>query len=863
MIPIRLSISGFLSYREPAELDFTGFDLACVAGPNGAGKSSLLDAITWALFGQARKRDDSIIHVGMARAEVGLIFAYEGNIYQVRRIKPREKTMALEFQILQDGGGETLESRLNNGSWKALSERTLRDTEAMIQHTLRMDYDTFINASFFLQGKADNFTQQRPGDRKRILSSILGLDAWEDYRQCASERRRAVKNDISGLDGQLREIQAELAEEPTRRLRLSELQTSLEQLSQARQSQETNVQNARQVVARLEEQKQLVEALHRQSESSLRRLEENCSKLDQRRSERETFTAIIERSAQIQAEHAAWTEQKTALEQMEEVAERFRQHEKQREEPRMEIQAERARLEQELRGLQNEKEQLDHNRDDAAELQRQLEPALADLAAAEARLDQRLQLEVDVQSRRQSEADLRAENSSLKPEMEQLDERIKRLVASVTAECPLCGQPLLPDDRSALIERLTADGRRMGDRFRENKARLQELTEELRGFENQVAELSQVEVELRKHTAQIAQLKTQLEAFTRRDQDWQQTGALRLQELQNNLAAEQFALPARQRLAKIDAELKKIGYDAAAHDAARQAEEAGRASEAALRELDRAQAALAPLAREIDDLEKMAAGFQAESQQQKSEYEKAAELLAEAEAQAPDVFQAESRLRDLQEQENRAHMELGAAQQRVAVLDSLKTRRAALEAQRETLAHKVQLLEQLERAFGKDGVPALLIEQALPEIESKANETLARLSGGGMSVRFITQAQYKDKSRGDLKETLDIQISDNAGTRDYELFSGGEAFRVNFAIRLALSEVLAQRAGARLQTLVIDEGFGSQDALGRQRLIEAINLVQADFAKILVITHIDELKDVFPNRIEVEKTELGSAVRVI
>lgn len=165
MIPIRLSICGFLSYREPAELDFTGFDLACVAGQNGAGKSSLLDAITWALFGQARKRDDSIIHVGAARAEVGLIFAYEGNIYRVRRIKPREKTMALEFQILQDGSEKTLESRLSNGKWKTLSERTLRETDAMIQHTLRMDYDTFTNASFFLQGKADNFTQQRAGDR--------------------------------------------------------------------------------------------------------------------------------------------------------------------------------------------------------------------------------------------------------------------------------------------------------------------------------------------------------------------------------------------------------------------------------------------------------------------------------------------------------------------------------------------------------------------------------------------------------------------------------------------------------------------------------------------------------------------------
>jgi exonuclease SbcC len=66
-----------------------------------------------------------------------------------------------------------------------------------------------------------------------------------------------------------------------------------------------------------------------------------------------------------------------------------------------------------------------------------------------------------------------------------------------------------------------------------------------------------------------------------------------------------------------------------------------------------------------------------------------------------------------------------------------------------------------------------------------------------------------------------------------------------------------------LQTLVIDEGFGSQDTQGRQRLIEAINLVKVDFAKILIITHLDELKEAFPNRIEVEKTPRGSIVTVL
>ncbi len=51
MIPIKLSLSGFISYRDPIEIDFSGLDLVCVSGQNGAGKSSLLDAITYALYG--------------------------------------------------------------------------------------------------------------------------------------------------------------------------------------------------------------------------------------------------------------------------------------------------------------------------------------------------------------------------------------------------------------------------------------------------------------------------------------------------------------------------------------------------------------------------------------------------------------------------------------------------------------------------------------------------------------------------------------------------------------------------------------------------------------------------------------------
>lgn len=101
MIPVRLQLTGFLSYREPVELDFTSFDLACISGSNGAGKSSLLDAITWALFGQARRRDDALInsHRDVKAAQVVYDFIYESNFYRVQRAKPRDKGTLLELFV--------------------------------------------------------------------------------------------------------------------------------------------------------------------------------------------------------------------------------------------------------------------------------------------------------------------------------------------------------------------------------------------------------------------------------------------------------------------------------------------------------------------------------------------------------------------------------------------------------------------------------------------------------------------------------------------------------------------------------------------------------------------------------------------
>jgi exonuclease SbcC len=794
-----------------------------------------------------------VVNLQSSAAEVALEFAYEGNTYRVQRTLPKGKTTALEFQIREP----------QQGRWKALTGHTLRDTQSTIEHTLRLDYETFVNASFFLQGKADQFTQQKASDRKRILGSILGLEVWEVYRDRVIKRRRAAEAEIQNVDGRMQEINAELGEEQERTSRLAELQAELKRLARQRKTQEGLLEQARQVEARLLEQRRLVDMLARQLQSAQARQQELDGRISQRLQEKDAYNKVVAQSQEIEAAYAAWQALRAELERWDEVARSFREHDARRQAPLMQIEAERARLTQELASLSNEEQTVRAQEASRVELEIQLINARKDLERVETGLKQRAELDEQLQTARTRLAEARAENPRLRTEMNELKERIGKLSATEGAECPLCGRPLDTHDRQRLIDELNAHGTELGDRFRSNQAFINEAEQNEQALRMQINILSRSEDDRLAQAQSISRLENQIDSIRHQADEWQHRGAPRMIEVENYLSSEAFSTEARQLLAQIDLELKAIGYDAAAHDACRTQEAASRSAEAEYRSLEAGRAAMQPLQREIDESQQQLEQLAAEVAQQQQEYDEAAAQLVTAQAVAPDLEATERALHELLEQENSQRLEVGAAQQKVLVLKDLKIRLKELTNQREELARLVSQYKLLERAFGKDGVPALLIEQALPEIETRANELLERLSEGNMSVRFVTQAAFKDKKREDLKETLDILISDGAGTRDYELYSGGEAFRVNFAIRLALSELLAKRAGARLQTLVVDEGFGSQDAQGRQHLIEAINQVKPDFAKVLVISHIDELKEAFPNRIEVEKTERGSTFQVI
>jgi len=852
MIPLRLQIEGFLSYRERVDLSFTDFDLACISGSNGSGKSSLLDAITWVLFGEARRKDDTIINHQSTGAEVILDFSYENTIYRVQRSKKKNESTRLEFFI-----------QSSESSWKPLTEATMRATEERIRATMRLDYETFINASFFLQGRADQFAQQRPGDRKRILSAILGLEAWEKYKEEAARRRRTEELDLASVEGLLKEIETELNEEEARCQTLAALEEKYKVNNELAETKKALLDQQRLLADRINAEKRQVEKQAAEIKRLQTEFDYKVDNLRSRQEERITYLLQIESEEKIKHDFSEWQKTRALLEAMERIAANFRQFESKRQAPLLKIEAERASLETELNALKLLKTDNDSLHAKIPEINLALDELNRLIKSDTNQLEMRPVLEVDLRNLVAEKVRVKTENAALKMEMDDLKERIATLQVAVGASCPTCEKPLNSAERHRLVDSLTDRGTEKGNKYRENQRIADHCDVASREKETQLQSLQRAEADLKLQQRLFDQKLDELHKAEETLKKWEETGLPRLTDIATRLSNREYANDARVELARVDAELKQLGYDATEHEKLRLQEQAGRSSQEQLNLLEKAKAALVPLERELQDLEK--AIDQAESHMKvvQQEYHEADAKLVELTAGAPNLDALEREYYIMQEQVNKLLTEVGYARNQVDVLARQKLQKETRLGEKSFINHNIANLKILEKAFGKDGIPALLIEQSLPEIESHANEILDRLSSGNMSVKFETQRDFRDKKREDRKETLDILIRDSTGEREYELFSGGEAFRINFAIRLALSRVLSNRAGARLQTLVIDEGFGSQDSDGRQRLIEAINLVRDDFAKILVITHLEELKDAFPARIDVVKTSTGSQVNVV
>jgi exonuclease SbcC len=201
VIPRKLRLRNFLSYRS-CDLDFAGLSVAVLSGRNGDGKSALLDAMTWAVWGEARGRvEDDRIFLGEPEMLVEFEFEAGGDIYQVMRKRLRGKSAGELHLFVRD-----------DGERHSLTGGTMSETQAEIIRRVGMDFDTFANSAFVAQGRAGEFTARRPAERKEIFRKVLGLELYEELAGRANDRRKESAAELKSLrlllDDTARRLQA-------------------------------------------------------------------------------------------------------------------------------------------------------------------------------------------------------------------------------------------------------------------------------------------------------------------------------------------------------------------------------------------------------------------------------------------------------------------------------------------------------------------------------------------------------------------------------------------------------------------------------------------------------------------------------
>lgn len=396
------------------------------------------------------------------------------------------------------------------------------------------------------------------------------------------------------------------------------------------------------------------------------------------------------------------------------------------------------------------------------------------------------------------------------------------------------------------------------------------IREQLMGYQQ---ELQQLDYSPEHHTALQKQIHEQRQA----ESDWQtlqekKQQGLKLEErlklvtaeisdLQNTIENQRFCSEERNEIKQIEEKIIPLQKELEKRETLQKEQNSLQNVLVEFNQLKEAKAKLPDVIQELDELQAKTKQLQEQLQETQEKIGNAAKLIEQYEEQRAAYEKIQTERKGVETERNALYQEMGSVQARKEALEKRKEETVTLREQLDVVAKEIRYCEILRRAFSRDGIPAMMVEQALPELEEDANRLLRRLTHGSCTVKFQTQRESKT---GSMKETLDILISDEMGTRDYDMFSGGEAFRTDLAVRIALSQLLCRRAGSRLQLLVIDEGFGTQDAEGLSNIVDAIDEIQDEFEKVLVVTHIEELKERFKDRIEVIKDPgIGSRFQVV
>ncbi|MEU8231614.1 SMC family ATPase [Actinoplanes sp. NPDC048967] len=817
MRPLRLDMAGFTVFREETTVDFTDADYFALVGPTGSGKSTVLDGICFALYGSVPRWGGSrgignALAPSATEARVRLVFESAGSRYVATRVVRRDgrgnvKTAGAGLQLMPPGFDVT---RLDTGmSLEDLGDvlaGTPAEMDSAIVEAVGLPYEQFTSCVILPQGQFADFLHAKPATRQQILVNLLGLHVYEEVQAKASTRATKAEAQLATLDQLLAGLtdaddEAVDAAE-TRLTAMRELTRAVEQavpqLSVVR-ARETELAAARDAIAG----ELAVLARVRMPAGSAKVAEAAAAARAGAEQAAAGVRAAEEREEKVRGELAAAGDAGS-------LGLLLDRH------------LELDRLTGQAEWFAGEVS--------VAEVEYQDAVAAADLARAA-----------------HTGAEQLLEQARLEYAEAQTLDRAAALRAHLTAghDCPVCAQPVtevppMPEgsavqaaERTGKAARAAADV--ASTAFKQRDAVARELE---RGLDRKRAQLEQHRSRLTEVRAALADspgvdaLRRQLEELTKLQKKLDHAGA-----------AVREARDTQRR----------------AHAAVAAADEQQRT---AWRSFDTVRDAVARFSPPPADRDDLAAAWStlvewARTSAQERE-EARAEAAAAVEAAHAETQQARAAVLTLFTDAG-LHAPSGgadadliraaavAAERAEAAWQRLVDRREQareLAEQRATLLRDGRVAKALAGHLRANNFERWLLEEALDLLVDGASRILRELTGGQYDLMH------------DKGEFFVIDHHDAGLRRGVRTLSGGETFQASLALALALSEQLAgmSTTAASLESIVLDEGFGTLDAATLDVVAATLeNLAARGDRMVGVVTHVNALAERVPVRFEVHK----------
>ena len=783
MRPTRLEIQGFSSFRDPVELDFGDAELFVLSGPTGSGKSSVIDAMTFALYGAVprygQKAVTAVVSKGKNEARVCLEFTAGGKSY----------TAVRAARMLGDGRATTKEARLECDG-KVLADNA-DDVSDAAEDILGLPFKHFTRCVVLPQGEFQEFLHAGVADRQDMLIRLLGLDLYEKIAKAAYARAEAAKREGDLLERRLEEDFGDVSKE-----RIKEAKTRLEELTELAQT--------------FEESRSALEALRGATSMAgeqTRKLSDQLKSIKAIKTPKgaETLAGRIEKLEVSKADRSDLYETAKA--------------ERKAAEAKRETLPERA----EVAGQLRDHSDLKDVQDDILKGKKALEEAKKAVTAG-----------------RKNEATLQALRDKAQAALDQVRQSHTAFHLAESLEvgkpCPVCLAEVgaipehdVPEDFEAAADVLQRTGKDL-DSARIEANEIQQaaigLEATLKGHKVRDAEL---EKRLRK-APPATDLSKLLEAIQKADQ--------------GVTTATKSERQAEEQLGSVTKDLEAHGQELGKawsvwEDARGQVTRLGPPARVE-NDLLGSWRALAEWASGIvDDLrKKLKAAEGAEKTAEDQERELRSTLVAQAKDGGLIVKRDQDPLAAVQ----------GAQALQGQLLTDLKKRAKQakkIEAELTDWGKKERTARELHRLLGAQQFERWLLGRALRTLVRGASSTLQELSSGAYSLKVDSKNQF---------EVIDHL---NAGeTRMAKSLSGGETFLTSLALALSLSEQVAElgaKGASRLESLFLDEGFGTLDPETLDQVATTIEELGAKGRMVGIITHVRELAERIPVRFELSK----------